>query len=390
MDLSISFIPYGRQTIDEEDVEAVVRVLRSDFLTQGPETPSFENLVASSLGVPHAVAANSATSALHIALLAMGVGAGDEVWVPAITFVASSNAALYCGASVNFIDIDPATFNLSLEDLEVKLAQAKNEHRIPKVVIAVHLGGAPCELSRLKELSNTYGFFIVEDASHAVGATYEGFEIGTCKYSDVAVFSFHPVKIVTSGEGGMATTNSDELAQRMAQFRSHGITREFDQFEDKRQGSWHYEQQRLGYNYRLPEISAVLGRSQFQKRHEFIAIRKTISERYRKLMPDASFQTQLPNSTSAHHLEIMLVPNEEKRSLFEHLKSHGIGVNVHYAPVFTQPYYKSLRKDWGHFPNAIEYYKKAISLPIYPLLDEGAQEQVVNLIKGHKGSQVIF
>lgn len=386
----MSFVPYGRQTIDEEDIKAVVEVLRSEFLTQGPQTPSFESFVASSLGVSHAVAANSATSALHIALLALEVGPGDEVWVPAITFVASANAALYCGASVNFIDIDPSTFNISLGDLEIRLAQARKERRLPKVVIAVHLAGAPAELSRLKDLSTSYGFSLVEDASHAVGASYDGHEIGSCHYSDVAVFSFHPVKIVTSGEGGMATTNNDELARRMARFRSHGITRESAQFEDKQQGSWHYEQQSLGYNYRLPEISAVLGRSQFQKRREFVQKRKEVSARYRELMPDTVFQTQLANSASSHHLEIILVPSEERRSLFEYLRSHGIGVNVHYAPVFTQPYYKSLREDWGFFPNAMDYYERAISLPIYPLFDEGMQKQVVELIKGHKGSQIIF
>lgn len=382
----MSLTPYGRQTIEEDDIEAIVNVLRSDYLTQGPRTPEFENAVMDEVGVSNAVAVNSATSALHIAMLALDVGPGDEVWVPAITFVATANAALYCGADVNFIDIDPGTFNLSMEDLEQRLTRAKRHRRLPKVVVAVHMGGVPSNLSRLRELSRNFGFFVVEDASHAVGSFFDDAEIGACVFSDITVFSFHPVKIVTSGEGGMATTNDDDLASRMARFRSHGITREFGQFDDKQQGSWHYEQHDLGYNYRLPELSAVLGQSQFRKRHGFIALRREVSRRYKEALPDMTFQEIPQGSTSSHHLEVILVSAGQRRGLFEHLRTHGIGVNLHYAPVFTQPYYRALRDNWGSFPNAMAYYSQAISLPIYPLLEEETQARVIDLIRGHQGS----
>lgn len=386
----MQFIPYGRQSIDEKDIQAVVDVLRSDFLTQGPQVPVFEELVSKSVNASYAVAMNSATSALHSAMHALEVGRGDVVWVPAISFVASSNAALYCGASVEFVDIDTETFNLSISDLESRLKLARMSKALPKVVVAVHMCGTPPDLKSLRMLSEEYGFKIVEDASHAVGARSWEDEVGSCKWSDITIFSFHPVKIVTSGEGGMATTNSEAYAQRMAQFRSHGITRQFDAFEDKSQGAWHYEQQSLGYNYRLPEISAVLGASQFSKRESFVRARHKISTIYRSQLSDYQFQKIQDGNRSSHHLEIIQVDSGKRRELFDHLRSHGIGVNVHYAPIFTQPYYRNMNRNWGNFPNSIDFFSRAISLPIFPSLRQEEQEQVVDLIKGHKGSQIIF
>ena len=386
----MDFIPYGRQSINDDDIRAVTNVLQSDFLTQGPQVPIFEDLVASSVHSKHAVASNSATSALHTAMLALGVQPGDTVWVPAITFVATANAALYCGANVEFVDIDPHTFNMCIDDLTTRLEVAAKKNALPKVVTVVHMCGTPADLEQLQNLALIYGFRVVEDASHAVGARYRGSEIGNCAYSDITVFSFHPVKIVTSGEGGMATTNDDLLAQRMAKFRSHGITRQFESFTDKTQGSWHYEQHELGFNYRLPELSAALGANQFRKRDGFIEKRRVISQRYREALAHLKFQNLPDGAFSSHHLEVVQVEPTERRALFDHLRGHGVGVNVHYAPVFSHPYYKSLRADWGQFPNSISYFESSLSLPIFPNLSESNQLRVVELIEGHRGSQVIF
>ena len=382
-------IPYSRQTIDREDIEAVVKVLESDFLTQGPQVPLFEEAICSSVGVPYAVAMNSATSALHAALASLGVGKGDKVWVPAVSFVASANCALYCGAEVEFIDIEPETFNLSIDVLREKLSKTSRRH-LPKVVIAVHMAGLPADLKELWNLANQYGFFVLEDASHAVGASYQDSEIGSCLFSHVTVFSFHPVKITTSGEGGVATTTSEALAKRMALFRSHGITRQYDDFVNKNEGAWYYEQQTLGYNYRMTEISAALGLSQFTKRGEFVKARRKISLRYRASLPGVSFQHQSTDRLSSHHLEVVLVPGSSRREVFDHLRANGIGVNVHYLPIYKHPYFAALRKNWGSFPAAEDFYSRAISIPIFPALSDSEQNYVIDLVNGHKGAQTIF
>lgn len=382
-------IPYSRQTIDQDDIDAVVSVLNSDFLTQGPQVPLFEKTICDAIGVPYAVATNSATSALHAALAALGVGEGDKVWVPAISFVASANCALYCGAGVEFIDVTPETHNISIDALREKLLKTSRRD-LPKVVIAVHMAGLPADLEELWNLAKKYGFFVVEDASHAVGASYQGSEIGTCLFSDITVFSFHPVKITTSGEGGVATTTSEALAKRMALFRSHGITRQYEEFVNKNEGAWYYEQQSLGYNYRMTEISAALGRSQFAKRGDFVRARNEASLRYRKSLQGVSFQHQSTDRKSSHHLEVILVQKDSRREVFDHLRANGIGVNVHYLPIYRHPYFAALRKDWGSFPAAEDFYSRALSIPIFPSLSADEQNYVIDLVNGHKGAQTIF
>lgn len=380
-------IPYGRQNISDADIQAVVDVLRSDYLTQGPAVPAFEKSLADYCGAQHAIAVNSATSALHIACLALGVGPNHVVWTSPITFVASANCALYCGASVDFVDIDPRTYNMSMEYLAEKLAQAEKSGTLPKVVIPVHLCGQPCDMAAIHALGQRYGFKIIEDASHAIGGKYLGEPIGNCRYSDITVFSFHPVKIITTAEGGMAMTNDSRLAQRMQLLRSHGITRDVAEMTHEPDGPWYYQQIDLGYNYRMTDLQAALGLSQMQRLDEFVAKRHAIADRYEELLADLPLRKpwQHPDAYSALHLyPIRLKLDELKQShreVFDSLRAQGVGVNLHYIPVHTQPYYEAMGFKRGAYPEAERYYAEAISLPLYPAMTDIQQEQVVAALK---------
>ena len=377
-------IPYGRQDIQEPDISAVLEVLKSDFLTQGPIVPRFEDCIARYCQARRAVAVNSATSALHIALLALEVGVGDMVWTSPNTFVASSNAALYCGASIDFVDIDPQTYNMSVSALEKKLADAKRSGQLPKVVIPVHIAGQPCDMERIHALAVRYSFRVLEDASHAIGAKYNGEPTGNCSYSDITVFSFHPVKIVTTAEGGMAVTNDDVLADKMELYRSHGITRDPRLMSHPPDGPWYYEQIALGYNYRLTELQAALGVSQMQRLGAYIARRHEIATRYNEELADLpiTLPFQQDFSQSAYHLYIIRLHQEAiaprtHAQVFQDLRDREIMVNLHYIPVHTQPYYQSLGFSWGDFPNSEAYYRSAISIPMYPKLTHSEQSYVI-------------
>lgn len=376
-------IPYGRQDITEADIKAVIDVLHSEYLTQGPKVPDFEKKIAAYCEVGHGVAVNSATSALHIACLALGVGPGDWVWTSPITFVASANCAKYCGAKIDFIDIDPRTYNLSIERLEEKLAIAEKKQRLPKVVIPVHLCGQSCDMNAIHDLSKRYGFNIIEDASHAIGGKYKNKLIGDCRYSDITVFSFHPVKIITTAEGGMALTDNQELAERMVLLRSHGLTRKKSMMTHAPDGPWYYQQIELGFNYRMSELQAALGISQMDRLGEFVARRHYLASRYDKELADFPIITpwQHSDSFSSFHLYIIRLKLDNigtsHREVFEQLRTAGIGVNLHYIPVHTQPYYQQMGFKKGQFPEAERYYKEAISLPLYPGLTEPKQDEVI-------------
>lgn len=386
--MTATMIPYGRQDISEADIQAVVDVLRSDFLTQGPAVPAFEKSLADYCGTQHAVAVNSATSALHIACLALGVGKGDVVWTTPITFVASANCSLYCGASIDFVDIDPRTYNMSVERLAEKLAQAEQYGKLPKVVIPVHLCGQPCDMAGIHALSQRYGFKIIEDASHAIGGKYRGEPIGNCRYSDITVFSFHPVKIITTGEGGMAMTNDAQLEKRMQLLRSHGITRDVNEMTQATEGPWYYQQIDLGFNYRMTDMQAALGLSQMQRVDEIVTRRHAIARRYDHLLADLPVVTpwQHVDSYSGLHLYVIRLKLGEigktHIKVFEALRAAGIGVNLHYIPVHRQPYYERLGFKAGYCPKAEHYYSEAISLPMYPGLTELQQDTVVSVLKG--------
>lgn len=380
-------IPYGRQDIRQEDVDAVVEVLRSDFLTQGPVVPRFEQAVAGYVGARHAVAVNSATSALHIACLALDLSEGDWLWTSPITFVASANCGLYCGAKVDFVDIDPQTYNLCPEALAAKLKKAEEEGRLPKVLVAVHLCGQPCDMAAIHGLSRRYGFRVIEDASHAIGGQYRAEPIGSGSYSDITVFSFHPVKIITTGEGGIAVTNDDELAERMSLLRSHGITRDPQCMTHEPDGPWYYEQVDLGFNYRMTEMQAALGVSQIERLDAYVARRNELAERYDRLLADLPVTTpwQHPDSYSGRHLYVVRLQIDaiarSHRAVFESLREQGIGVNLHYIPVHLQPWYRQMGFRLGDFPDAERYYAEAISLPLFPLMTEGQQDSVVSALE---------
>ncbi len=376
-------IPYGRQDISQADIDAVVAVLQSDFLTQGPQVPLFEQTVAKHVGAKHALAVNSATSALHIACMALGLGQGDWLWTTPVTFVASANCGLYCGAQVDFVDIDPLTYNLCSKALEAKLQVAEKASKLPKVLVAVHLCGQPCDMAAINALGQKYGFKIVEDASHAIGGKYKGEFIGNSRYSDVTVFSFHPVKIITTAEGGMALTNSDELAHKMALLRSHGITRDTAHMTHAPDGPWYYQQIDLGYNYRMTELQAALGVSQMQRLEAFVARRHQLAQRYDQLLASLPVTTpwQHPDSYSGLHLYVIRLQlkkiNKTHRQVFEALREQGIGVSLHYIPVHTQPHYQRMGHNVGDYPQAEQYYAEAISLPMYQTLSDSQQDQVV-------------
>ncbi len=380
-------IPYGRQDITQADIDAVVGVLQSDFLTQGPMVPRFEQGVARHVGAEHALAVNSATSALHIACLALGLGPGDRLWTSPVTFVASANCGLYCGAKVDFVDIDPRTYNLCPKALEAKLQQAERDGTLPKVVVPVHLCGQPCDMQAIHALAKRYGFRIIEDASHAIGGKYQGEFIGNCRYSDITVFSFHPVKIITTAEGGMALTNDAALAERMALLRSHGITREPSKMTHESDGPWYYQQIDLGFNYRMTELQAALGVTQLERLDRYVARRHELARRYDQLLAGLPVTTpwQHPDSYSGLHLYVIRLQLETLRSshrqVFESLREQGIGVNLHYIPVHTQPYYQRMGFQAGDFPEAERYYREAISLPMFQTMTEQQQDKVVGILR---------
>lgn len=380
-------IPYGRQEITQEDIDAVVAALRSDYLTQGPLVPEFERRIASYVGAKYAVAVNSATSALHVACMALDLGPGDWLWTSPNTFVASANCALYCGAKVDFVDTDPRTYNLCPVKLEAKLVEAEKTGSLPKIVIPVHLTGQPCEMTAIHALSLKYGFKIIEDASHAIGGKYKGEPIGNGRYSDITVFSFHPVKIITTAEGGMLTTKNDELATRLGLLRSHGITRDAALMTKPVDGPWYYQQIDLGYNYRMTDIQAALGISQMTRLDQYVAKRHEIAKRYDRLLADLpiTLPWQHRDSHSAYHLYVIRLQLSKIKSshleVFELLRSKNIFVNLHYIPVHTQPYYQKIGFKSGDYPEAEKYYQDAISLPIHPLLTLEEQEFVVRSLK---------
>ncbi|MCG2579690.1 MAG: UDP-4-amino-4,6-dideoxy-N-acetyl-beta-L-altrosamine transaminase [Marinobacter sp.] len=379
-------IPYGRQDITAQDIDAVTAVLQSDFLTQGPVVPKFERSVAARVEANHALAVNSATSALHIACLALGLGPGDWLWTTPITFVASANCGLYCGAQIDFVDIDPKTYNLCSKTLAQKLEQAEREGRLPKVVVAVHLCGQPCDMVAISELAQKYGFKVIEDASHAIGGAYEGTPIGSCRYSDITVFSFHPVKIITSAEGGVAVTNDADLATKMELFRSHGITRDPDLMTKEPDGPWYYQQIELGFNYRMTELQAALGLSQMDRLDTYVERRHALAKRYDELLADLPVTTpwQAPNQYSGLHLYVIRLKlnaiGSSHREVFENLRERGVGVNLHYIPVYHQPYYAGETYGNGPFPESERYYSEAISLPMYPLMTAEQQDYVVSCL----------
>ena len=389
-------IPYGKQDVSEEDIKAVIDVLRSDFLTQGPIVPAFESAVTSYCGVKFGYAVNSATSALHIACLALEVGPGDIVWTSPITFVASANCALYCGATVDFVDIDAATYNMSVSVLEEKLEKAEKAGRLPKVVIPVHLAGQSCQMSEIYELSKKYGFKIIEDASHAIGGRYLNEPVGNCRFSDICVFSFHPVKIITTGEGGMALTNNPDLATALNRYRSHGIVRHPSEMTKVPDGPWYYQQIDLGYNYRMTDIQAALGLSQMSRLDEFVSSRHALSNRYNELLKEDWIELpwQHPDTYSGLHLYIIRLKVNKQgithRQLFEKLRTSGILVNLHYIPVYTHPYYEAIGYDRNEFPQAESYYSEAISIPMFATLTLSEQQFVVDTIKKPTGYQNLF
>ncbi len=380
-----AFIPYGRQTISEADIAAVESVLRSPFLTQGPAVPAFEKAVTNKVGAAHGVAVNSATSALHIACLALGLGQGDRLWTSPITFVASANCGRYCSADVDFVDIDPLTGLMRMAALETKLAQAEREGTLPKVLVPVHLTGSSCDMAAIGALADRYGFAVLEDASHAIGGLYQNKPVGNCLHSSITVFSFHPVKIITTGEGGMATTNDPWLAQRMIELRSHGITKDEARFERSASGPWSYEQQNLGFNYRMSDLQAALGLSQLGRLDEIVAERNFQLQRYQELLADLPVELlEVPEDVlSSVHLAVIRLKQataEQHRQVFEGLRAAGIGVQLHYSPVHLQPYYRRLGFHEGDFPEAEAYACHAISLPLYPGLQEAELQHVADSI----------
>ena len=377
-----SFIPYGRQDISQEDIDTVVEVLRSDWITQGPKIAVFEKIVSDYCGAKYAVAVSSATAGLHIACLAAGLSQGDILWTSPNTFVASANCGLYCGATVDFVDIDPNTYNLSIEELERKLTEAENQGCLPKVVVPVHFSGQSCEMEKIAQLSAKYGFRVIEDAAHGIGGRYQGEPVGSCQFSDMAVFSFHPVKIITTGEGGMVLTNKEDLYEKLIRLRSHGITRKVELIREESHGPWYYQQLELGFNYRMTDIQAALGASQMQRLDEFVKRRRFLAERYNQLLQDLPLVLpwQHPDTESSWHLYVIRLKmnkiSKSHRQVFEDLRQAKIGVNLHYIPVHTQPYYKQLGFKWGDFPQAEQYYREAISIPLYYGLTEENQQIV--------------
>jgi UDP-4-amino-4,6-dideoxy-N-acetyl-beta-L-altrosamine transaminase len=378
------FIPYARQSISKNDIDAVQTVLKSDFLTQGPLVPAFENAISNYCNVKYSVATNSATSALHIACLALDVGPGDIVWTSPNSFVASANCAVYCGAKVDFVDIDPDTFTISIPALVAKLNYAKENKTLPKVVIPVHFAGQSCDMEAINKLSKQFGFSVIEDASHAIGASFQDLPIGNCKYSDIVILSFHPVKIITTGEGGMALTNNENLAESMMKLRSHGIVRKETSFKKRSHGPWYYEQIDIGFNYRLTDIAAALGLSQFQRLDDFVQRRNDLADDYRRMFLDSKIKTPLIQDKvkSSFHLYVVQIPvyGIQKQKLFDYARTNGVGLNVHYIPIYRQPFYDYMNVSASDFPNTERYYSSAISIPMYVDLTAEEQRHVVSVL----------
>ena len=380
-------IPYGHQDINQTDIDAVVDVLSSEFLTQGSAVPAFEQNIANYCSVQHAIAVNSATSALHIACVALGVTSGDIVWTTPITFVASANCALYCGANVDFVDIDPLTYNISVDCLAKKLEQAQIKGNLPKVVIPVHFAGQPCDMSEIFALSKQYNFKIIEDASHAIGGRYNNEPIGSCKFSEITVFSFHPVKIITTGEGGMALTNDADIANKMRLLRSHGITKASAEMTEEPDGPWYYQQIELGFNYRMTDLQAALGLSQMERLDEFVRKRHSFAKVYNEQLTSLSLTIpyQESNNYSSFHLYVIRLDlssiHKTPRRIFDDLRAENIGVNLHYIPVYRQPYFQQMGFKVGYCPQAEKYYTEAISLPLYPTMSEEQQGKVIKSLK---------
>ena len=376
-------IPYGRQKISNQDVEAVVAVLRSDFLTQGPKVPEFEAALCKLTGAKHAVAMNSATSALHAACLALGLGPGDRLWTTPITFVASANCGIYCGATVDFVDIDTETFNLCTTSLEQKLIAAAKNNTLPKILIPVHFGGNPCNMTKIKQLSLTYGFRIIEDASHAIGAQHHRSKIGSGAYSDITIFSFHPVKIITSGEGGAALTNDHEIAGKLEALRSHGISRDPAVFKNDINEPWYYEQSTLGFNFRMNDIEAALGLSQLDSLESFSFRRRQIAKTYQERLAHLPVAEQLvcEQDESGWHLyviRLLHLDSQQRNTLFRSMRTAGIGVNLHYIPVHLQPFYQDQGFKLGDLPRAESYFNQCITLPLHPSLLETEIEAIAS------------
>lgn len=380
-------IPYGRQSISDEDIEAVIKVLKSDWLTQGPEIEGFERDLAAYCGAGHAIAVSNATSALHLACLAAGLGPGDVLWTSPNSFVASANCGLYCGAGVGFVDIDPATGNLDVSVLAARLEQARVLNRLPKVLVPVHFGGQACDMLAIRELSREHGFIVIEDASHALGADYLGGKVGAGAYSDMTVFSFHPVKIATTGEGGAVLTGDPGLAQKIRSLRSHGITRDPTELVRESPGPWYYEQQALGFNYRMCDLQAALGRSQLARVDSFIARRRELAARYDRLLANLPVRPlrQIPESVSSFHLYVVRLDPERagigRDALFHRMRDAGVAATLHYPAIHTQPFYQGLGFRSGDFPEAERYAEEALTLPLYFELDEAGQDAVVTALR---------
>ena len=381
-------IPYSRQEISEADIAEVESVLRSNFLTQGPTVPKFEKSVAEYCGALNAVAVNSATSALHIACLALNLGQGDWVWTSPNSFVASANCGRYCGAEIDFVDIDPLTYNLCINELEKKLIQARKDNKLPKILIPVHFAGQSCNMKKIYSLSQEYGFRVIEDASHAIGGSYLNKPIGGCQYSDITVFSFHPVKIITTGEGGIALTNNKEIANRMSRLSAHGITRDQDLMQPRPKNEiWNYQQIEIGFNYRLAEIPAALGISQMRRLDSFVSRRHTLQERYHQMLSD--FPLTLPFQSKDCYSALHLYPiqidlsrlSKTHSMIFNELRENGLGVNLHYIPVYKQPYYQNLGYKESNYPNTENYYNRAISIPLFHSMTDKQQDEVVRVLK---------
>jgi UDP-4-amino-4,6-dideoxy-N-acetyl-beta-L-altrosamine transaminase len=380
------YIPYGRQDINQQDIDAVVAILKSDYLTQGPAIARFEQLVADYCGVKYAVAVASATAGLHIACLSAGLGSGDRLWTVPNTFVASANCALYCGAEVDFVDIDPKTYNLSISALAAKLAIAAEGGNLPKILIPVHFAGQSCDMSAIGQLAQQYGFQVIEDAAHGIGGRYRDRPIGCCEFSELTVFSFHPVKIITTAEGGMVLTNREDLYETLIRLRSHGITRDSRFIQGDLDGPWYYQQLELGYHYRMTDLQAALGASQMNRLDAFVKRRHELVERYNVGLKDLPLTTpyQSPETYPSWHLYVIRLELDciklTHREVFEKLRSAGIGVNLHYIPVHTQPYYQNLGFQWGQFPEAEQYYREAISIPLHSGLTHEQQDRIMSVL----------
>ena len=376
-------IPYGKQTIDQADIDAVVETLNSPLITQGHKVPEFELKISKIVKSKYSVALNSATSALHAACYALGLKSGVYLWTSPNSFVASANCGVYCGSKIDFVDIDPSTFNICTKELKIKLEIAAMENKLPKILVVVHLAGTSANMKEIHHLCRKYSVSIIEDASHAIGGKYHDEYIGNCKFSDVTVFSFHPVKIITTAEGGLCTTNSKKLFKKIESFRSHGIGRNKDEMRNSYHGPWYYEQQELGYNYRLTDIQAALGLSQLNKLEYFVNKRNEICKDYENEFKDSNinFQNVPSECYSSRHLFIIQVPEVKHEKIFNGLRNKNIGVNIHYIPIHLQPFYSEMGFRKGDFINSETYYSKAISLPVYPLLSNQEQEFVIDSVR---------